>query len=258
MKTKQIAPKSPRRISVKRIAKALKGLLVCAAVAGALAWGSYQVLFLKQRAEAGDVEAQYRLGRGCYKLASSREEFASGIEWLRKAALAGHAKAQASLGVIYARGLGVPQAPEVASVWLNRAAIQGEALAQNELATLYAKGSGVPRNMKKAVYWYRHAAAAGSLTAKRNLCLATASQAKTLGDIVTRSGKHYANASLRKIEADGITVTFKSDKNGVGFAKVKASDLPENLAALCSQDSGQSVASSGFQWSHLDLVAAQM
>lgn len=258
MKTSQIATKARTRISFNRIAKALAGVLAFVTVAAVLGWCGWQVLFLKQRAESGEPDAQYRLGRGCFKLASSREEFLNGVEWLEKAAQAGHAKAQTALGVIYARGEGVPQAPELATVWLMRAAVQGDTLAQNELATLYAKGSGVPRNMKKAIYWYRQAAAADCPAAKKNLCLATAAQAKTLGDIVTRSGKHYAKASLRKIEADGITVTFRSEKGGVGFAKIKAVDLPDNLAALCSEDSGQGYASSGFKWSHLDLVTVQM
>ncbi len=263
MKTKQIAPKqiarkSRSRISVKRIAKALAGVLACAAVATALAWWGRQALFLNERAQAGDVEAQYLLGRRCFKLASSRDEWLNGVEWLGKAAKAGHAKAQTSVGIIYARGMGVPQSPELALVWLTRAAMQGEALAQNELATLYVKGNGVPRNLQKAIHWYREAATAGSLAAKRNLCLAMASETKTLGDIVTRSGKRYAKASLRKIDADGITVTFKLDKGGVGFAKVKAVELPQNLAGLCSQNSTQGNESSGFKWSRLDLVTAQM
>ncbi len=255
MKTRTIAP---RKISPKRIAGAVAAVLGCAALAATLVWWGQRTLFLQQRAQGGHADAQYRLGRRCLTRPLSREEYLSGVDWLRKAGEAGHLKAQTTLGIVYARGVGVEQSAASAIYWLRRAAYQGDPLAQNELATAYAKGCGVSRDLKKAIYWYRQAASSGAETAERNLALAFATRTGTLGNISTRSGKSYPGASLRKIEPDGITIAFQA-KGGVGFAKVKAADLPENLAALCKQDAGRTyAAASGFKWSHLDLASAQM
>ncbi|HEY5913249.1 MAG TPA: tetratricopeptide repeat protein [Verrucomicrobiae bacterium] len=233
-------------------------MLTCVAVAGGLVWWSQRTIGLRQRAQAGELEAQYLLGRKCFSRTSSQEQFLTGIDWMRRAALAGHAKAQTALGILYARGIEVPASPELALDWLTKAALQGDALAQNELATMYAKGSGVPQDLEKAIHWYRQAAATGAQAAERNLILAMATQSRTIGDIATRGGKHYPKASLRKIEPDGITVAFESDKGGVGFAKLKVEDLPRNLASLCEKAVGRTYAAADFSWSQLDLASTQM
>lgn len=105
--------------------------------------------------------------------------------------------AQYSLGVLYARGKGVPEdldraaalylraakngsiAGEVeyaialfngkgvaknevaAARYFRRAAIQGNAIAQNRLARLYATGRGVPRNLIEAAAWHLVASGQG-------------------------------------------------------------------------------------------------
>ncbi len=247
-----------RQISFKRIAVALVVIMTGVAIAGGLiSWGQ-RGRCLQQRAAAGDLEAQYLLGRRSFTRTSSRDQFLTGMDWMRKAALAGHAKAQTALGILYARGIEVLPSPELALDWLTKAAQQGDPLAQNELATMYAKGLGVQRDLEKAIHWYTQAASTGAQAAERNLILAMATRAKTLGDIATRSGKHYPNASLRKIESDGITIAFNSEKGGVGFAKLKVEDLPRNLASLCRQDADRSRAPSDFRWSRLDLASSQM
>jgi len=247
-----------RRVSFKAIATIAVSVLACVGIAGGLAWRYHYSSALQARAQAGEAEARYLVGQRCLIQATSAEESLRGVEWMRKAAEQGHAKAQTALGMLYARGMGVPRSPELAVHWLTKAAELGEPLAQNELATMYAKGSGVPRDLQKAIYWYGRAASSGSPEAKRNLLLASANQTGTIGDIATAGGKHYSKVSLREIGPDGITVEFQLDKGGVGIARLKVEQLPENLRPLCSQSTGRNRDASGFQWSELELTAGQM
>ncbi|WP_244060847.1 tetratricopeptide repeat protein, partial [Aeromonas caviae] len=71
------------------------------------------------------------------------------------------ASAQFNLGLIYAKGQGVPQDDKQAVIWLRKAAEQGNVEAQNNLAVLYAEGQGVPQDYKQAHAWFSVAAANG-------------------------------------------------------------------------------------------------
>ena len=77
---------------------------------------------LRQRAEAGDAAAQFALAehhRG-------DDDPTVMLRWLRASARQGYPLAQASLGVLYSAGDGVPQDRLAAYAWLARAAAQGE------------------------------------------------------------------------------------------------------------------------------------
>ena len=58
----------------------------------------------------------------------------------------GNAGAQVSLGLMYARGEGVPQDYEKAVEWWSRAAEQGNSRAQFKLGLVYSNGEGVPQD----------------------------------------------------------------------------------------------------------------
>jgi len=81
----------------------------------------------------------------------------------------GFAQAQFNLGVMYDKGLGVPQDYKEAVKWYRLSAEQGEAYAQFNLGVLYAKGQGVPQDYKEAIKWYRLAAEQGHHEAQTNL-----------------------------------------------------------------------------------------
>ena len=59
-------------------------------------------------AEAGNAEAQFKLGSLYAEGKVVPNDFAEANKWLRKAGDQGHAQALYSLGVIYAAGFGVP------------------------------------------------------------------------------------------------------------------------------------------------------
>src|SRR4029077_5211829 len=76
------------------------------------------------------------------------------FEWLRSAASEGVALAQNGLGVLYARGLGVPEDINEAAKWWLLAANQGDPDAQASLGYLYESGSGVKKDYVQAYVWY--------------------------------------------------------------------------------------------------------
>ncbi len=77
---------------------------------------------------------------------------------LRLAAEQSDAEAQASLGVMYALGEGVPEDDVEAVKWFRLAAAQGVAEAHNWLGVMYARGEGVARNLVFAHMWLNLAA----------------------------------------------------------------------------------------------------
>ena len=81
----------------------------------------------------------------------------------------GHARAQYSLGLMYYKGLGVPQDYKTAIKWYTRAAEQGFAKSQFKLGVMYRKGLGVPRDYKTAQKWYTLAAEQGLVSAAYDL-----------------------------------------------------------------------------------------
>ncbi len=82
-------------------------------------------------------------------------------QW-RPLAEQGNAKAQFNLGVMYDRGLGVPQDYAEAVKWYRKAAEQGNARAQRALGIMYRYGYGVAKDFVLAHMWYDLAAAQGN------------------------------------------------------------------------------------------------
>ena len=103
-------------------------------------------------AAAGPREdADSALQRGDYTLAA---------RLLRPIAEQGDASAQFNLGLMYAKGKGVPQDYPAALKWFRKAAEQGNAAAQNSLGLMYEKGQGVPQDFVRAHMWYNVGASA--------------------------------------------------------------------------------------------------
>jgi localization factor PodJL len=92
-----------------------------------------------------------------------------GSEKLRRAAMAGDARAAFEVGMRYAEGRGVTADPKAAADWYAKAAEKGLAPAQYRWAVALEKGIGVPRDSEAAKRWYSKAAAAGNVRAMHNL-----------------------------------------------------------------------------------------
>ena len=88
-------------------------------------------------------------------------DYARATEMLTPLAERGNAVAQLKLGIIYARGEGVPLDSVAALRWLAAAAEQGKSEAQFELGLAHRHGLGTPVNGKLAMHWFHRAAEAG-------------------------------------------------------------------------------------------------
>src|SRR5712691_10828758 len=110
-------------------------------------------------AEQGNADAQYNLGVMYAKGLGVPQDYVQAIQWFRRAAEQGNANAQYNLGLMYANGQGVPQDYTQAVQWYRRAAEQGRAEAQNDLGVMYAKGQCVPQDYAQAYGWFNLAAA---------------------------------------------------------------------------------------------------
>jgi TPR repeat protein len=95
--------------------------------------------------------------------AYARGDYTTAERLFRLPADQGVARAQFSLGVMYANGKGVPQDYAEAAKWYRKAADQGDALAQGRLGRMYFDGTGVPRDYVRAHMWANIAASSSHL-----------------------------------------------------------------------------------------------
>lgn len=120
-------------------------------------------------ANDGDARAQNNLGLLYAKGLGVPQDDKQAVSWFRKAAEKGDAEGQNNLGLTYAKGLGVPQDDKQAVSWFRKAAEEGYAEAQDNLGAMYANGRGVLRDYKQAAAWFRKAADKGSARAQIHL-----------------------------------------------------------------------------------------
>lgn len=99
--------------------------------------------WLKETAQAGMAQAQYRLGKMLYQGDFVPKDVAQALEWLRKAAIQGHPYAQYALGQIFLSGEDVPRDLHAASEWFQKAANQGNQYAEQALARIDSSANGI-------------------------------------------------------------------------------------------------------------------
>ncbi len=128
---------------------------------------------LREAAGRGDPAAQAALAdlhRRYESFGPSLEQdYEAALRWYGLSAAQGNAAGQYGLGVMHARGLGVPEDAAAGAQWLRRAAQQGHAGAQRQLGLLHEGGSGVVQDSAAAAYWYLLAADRGEPWAQISL-----------------------------------------------------------------------------------------
>ena len=90
------------------------------------------------------------------------------IKYLRKAADAGFAGAQANLGVIYYEGKLAPRDLKESARWFQLAADQGNSRAIYNLGVMYRDGQGVPRDDSEAFHLFQRDAEKNRYTPAQN------------------------------------------------------------------------------------------
>ena len=101
------------------------------------------------KAEAGDANAQYRLGRKYAIGVGVKTDFKEAARWYRKAAEQGDAKAQSYLGAMYGIGRGVKEDSKESLKWYQKAAGQGDIDAGFAIGLIYGEGHGVPKDTEE-------------------------------------------------------------------------------------------------------------
>jgi hypothetical protein len=112
--------------------------------------------FLTQRRPIRTTASECRVRGGEY-VAYDRADLQSALRIWMQAAEGGDAEAQANVGEIYERGMGVAPNYEAAAQWYQKAADKGYSRALFNLGTLYEQGLGVPQDSLKALNLYRQA-----------------------------------------------------------------------------------------------------
>lgn len=163
----------PRR-ALSALAQLMAALIIvlCALISASLVGAEDQagsVEALTQRAAQGEAQAQLQLGLLYAKGQGVPQDYAEALKWYRLAAAQGNAEAQFSLGVLYAKGEGVAPDGAEAAKWYHLAAAQGNAEAELNLGLLSATGQGVPQDDAEALKWFRLAAGQGNAGAQFNL-----------------------------------------------------------------------------------------
>ena len=120
---------------------------------------------LRRLADAGNADAQNRLGLLYHDGQGVPVSYQRAKHWFRKAAEQGHAGAQVNLGTLYFLGDGFDQSDQAALFWFQQAAKQEDALAFAKLGRMYEKGRGVAQDFIQAHMWYNLSAAHGEIRA---------------------------------------------------------------------------------------------
>lgn len=147
-------------------------LLLAACFGTAVAQEKISVDDLKVRAAAGDRSAtrqlaeRYYAGRG-----GVEQDFKEAAVWYEKLAKQGDARAQTSLGLMYARGYGIAKNMDTARKWWSFAAAQNDPGAQYNLGVIYSSGEGVAQDYPQAAQWLNRASLRGHVQAQHNLGL---------------------------------------------------------------------------------------
>jgi TPR repeat protein len=120
-------------------------------------------------ADQGEPHAQYNVGLLYARGQGMPTDFAKAADYYRKAADQGIVEAEYNLGVLYSNGQGVKKDDTEAGKWFLKAANQGDAHAAESLGNVYQEGPGAFQNFGEAEKWYRKAAENGVASAEFNL-----------------------------------------------------------------------------------------
>jgi len=126
------------------------------------------LVWLEKAAAAGLANSQYTLGKMYQYGLGVEQDDERAAQLFLAAAEQDFAKAQYNLGKAYRDGTGVEESDAQSIDWFARAARNGHPRAQNRYGTRLAKGDGVTQDEIEALKWFLLASEAGEPRAKRN------------------------------------------------------------------------------------------
>lgn len=123
----------------------------------------------RQKADQGDMHAQYHLAMLYDFGVGTEENDVEAARWCRKAAEQGHAEAQFTLGQTLRLGEAVAPDMKEAFTWFMKSARQGNPDAEHALSVCYQEGDGVKASETEARKWRQMAAEHGEPRSQCNL-----------------------------------------------------------------------------------------
>ena len=123
----------------------------------------------RQKANQGDMHAQYHLAMLYDFGVGTEENDVEAARWCRKAAEQGHAEAQYTLGQTLRLGEAVAPDMKEAFTWFMKSARQGNPDAEHALSVCYQEGDGVKASETEARKWRQMAAEHGEPRSQCNL-----------------------------------------------------------------------------------------
>jgi hypothetical protein len=131
--------------------------------------------YYEKAAELGSARAQASLGTIFAKGLQGEPDYEQSVNWYRKAADQGERDGQCGLAMRYALGQGVPVDLEEARRLFTAAADQGQPEAEYDLAVMCEEGKGGPADRSLAEHYYQMAAERGMPKAQLRLGMLLAS-----------------------------------------------------------------------------------
>mgnify|MGYP002626309735 CR=1 FL=1 len=137
-----------------------------------LSQNSNDIEVVRRKAQDGDAEAQFNMGR-VYDYGESLtgipNDYAEAFKWYRLAAEQNYHLAQHNLALMYDHGKGTKQNKSEAVRWWTKAAENGDLLSQYALGYSYMVGDGVKQNKSEGAKWWMKAAESGNAQAQYSL-----------------------------------------------------------------------------------------
>ncbi|HYU45589.1 MAG TPA: GAF domain-containing protein [Terriglobales bacterium] len=112
---------------------------------------------LRKRADAGEADAQWRMGARYHEGDGVRQDDTQAVQWFLRAAQQGHVGAQATLGAYYWAGRGVPPDLSRAYFWSTLAFARGDETSKSRLEGLASQmtRSQIAAARQQADIWLR-------------------------------------------------------------------------------------------------------
>ena len=169
---------------------------------------------LRRAAEGGWASAQDSLGRWLRE----RERWAESARWYRRSAEQGDPQARYGLGLAYYRGRGVPRDRTLAFELMLQSARSGYVIAEYGVGLSYEDGHGTQRDSAKSRRWIQRAADKGLEEARKKL--------KSL-DMASTTGAVEHAAMMRAAKRSNVR-----DGPGTSYAKVGLLEVGEEVRVI--------------------------
>jgi TPR repeat protein len=169
-------PMGPTLLPAPQVKSMIRGMVKSGALTGdkAEAWEAQLaeeelVRATRERAEGGDAEAMFSLGRWSFKGSKGlRNDKAEAFRWFQRCADADDQDGLAGLGFCYLGGWGVGKNTTLGMAYMGVAAERGSGLGCYLLGNSFAKGLyDLPKDAKQATKWLRKMQAAWTESASK-------------------------------------------------------------------------------------------